>query len=70
MVLEWTLVGLPTPGCRSDRSSLLQRQSTYLKGTWETQNNQAFYVSLVLATELHALLVKKLHVHDQSFSHI
>ena len=41
MVLEWTL-GLPTPG------SIFS--AAHLKGTWETQNHQAFCVSLVLVS--------------------
>ena len=47
MVLEWTL-GLPTPG--SIFSAAASMISLHLKGTWETQNHQAFCVSLVLVS--------------------
>ena len=68
MVLEWTL-GLPTPG--SIFSAAVTSVSLHLKGTWETQNHQAFCVSLVPHYNLQScMFIFSETLHDQSFSHI
>ena len=72
MVLEWAL-GLPT--CYSRINLLCCSVSLHLKGTWETQNHQAFCVSLVLVSftllNLQSCMsIISATLHDQSFSHI
>ena len=73
MVLEWM-----DPRPAYSRIDLLCCSiSLHLKGTWETQNYQAFCVSLVLVISciIHTNLQSCMSIisetlHDQSFSHI
>ena len=55
MVLEWSRIDL-----------LCCSVSLHLKGTWETQNHQAFCVSLVLLSFTLIMSIISETLHDQS----
>ena len=56
MVLEWMdPIGMPTPGSIFSAAALI---SLHLKGTWETQNHQAFCVSRACIIHTKATIAK------------